>query len=31
MDGEGMQIKQQNTQGWILNLNWSDKIVKTKN
>ena len=24
-------IKQQSIQGWTLNLNWSDKKVKTKN
>ena len=31
MDGEGKAIKQQSIQEWTLNLNWSDKKVKTKN
>ena len=33
MDGEGMQLSnrvQSTIQGWTLNLNWSDKKVKTK-
>ena len=33
MDGEGMQLRnrvQSTIQGWTLNLNWSDKKVKTK-
>ena len=29
--GERNAIKQQSIQGWTLNLNWSDKKVKTKN
>ena len=28
---EGNAIKQQSIQGWTMNLNWSDKKVKTKN
>ena len=32
VDGEGMRaIKRQSIQEWTLNLNWSEKIVKTKN
>ena len=32
MDGEGMQRQGLiNKRGWTLNLNWSDKKVKTKN
>ena len=32
MDGEGLRaVKQQSIQEWTLNLNWSEKIVKTKN
>ena len=31
MDGEEMLIKQQNMQESTLNLNWSDKKVKTQN
>ena len=29
MDVEGMQLSNK-VQGWTLNLNWSDKKVKTK-
>ena len=28
---EGKAIKQKSIQGWTLNLNWSDKTVKTNN
>ena len=32
MDGKERQLlKQKSIQGWTLNLNWSDKKVKTKN
>ena len=31
MGRKGNNFKQQSTQEWTLNLNWSDKKVKTKN